>query len=59
MAFGGSGYADTINSCPTHSASGHNLRDHAVRLLDRRERHRLTDDDAMAKTKATPIILII
>jgi len=41
MAFGGSSYADTINACPAHSASGHNLRDHAVRLLDRHKRHRL------------------
>ena len=41
MAFGGSSHADTINPCPARSASGHYLRDHAVRLLDRRERHRL------------------
>jgi len=36
--FGVSGHADTIDSCHAHSASGDNLRDHAVRLLNRGQR---------------------
>jgi hypothetical protein len=36
MADGGSGHADTINSGPTCAAGGSDLRDHAVRLRDRR-----------------------
>src|SRR5512139_3958212 len=36
VAFGDSGYANTINSCPTRSASEGDLRGHAVRLMKRR-----------------------
>jgi hypothetical protein len=36
LAFSGSGHADTINSCPARSASGDDLRDDAVRLMNRR-----------------------
>ena len=35
---GGSGHADTINSGPKWAASETNLRDHAVRLGERRRR---------------------
>jgi hypothetical protein len=38
---GGSGHADTTNSCPTHAASEGDLRGHAVRLIKRRGRHGL------------------
>ncbi len=41
MPDGGSGHADTINSGPTRAAGGSDLRDHAVRLMKRRERHSL------------------
>jgi hypothetical protein len=41
LAFCGSGHADTINSCPTRSASRSDLRDHAVRMMKRRGRHGL------------------
>jgi hypothetical protein len=36
--FGVSGHADTINSCPANSAPSNDLRDHALRLLDRGQR---------------------
>jgi hypothetical protein len=39
MANGGSGHADTMNSCPEWSASVGDLRDHAVRLMNRRDWH--------------------
>src|SRR5262245_29508504 len=39
LAFGGSSHADTTNSCPARSACGGYLRDHAVRLVNRRNRH--------------------
>ena len=39
MAFGHSGHAHTINSCLERSASEGDLRDHAVRLVNRRNRH--------------------
>ena len=39
LAFGGSSHADTINSCPARSASGDDLRDHAVRLGNWRNWH--------------------
>ena len=39
LAFGGSSNADTTNSCPARSACGGYLRDHAVRLVNRRNRH--------------------
>jgi hypothetical protein len=41
MPDGGSGHADTINSGSTRAAGGSDLRDHAVRLMKRRERHSL------------------
>ena len=41
MASGGSCHADTINSYPTHPACFADLRDHAVRLMKRRGRHRM------------------
>jgi len=41
VAFGHSGHADTANSCHSRSASVGDLRDHAVRLMQRRGRHRL------------------
>jgi hypothetical protein len=41
LAFGRSGHANTINSCPTNSASDSDLRDHRVRLMKRRWRHGL------------------
>jgi hypothetical protein len=39
MALGGSGHADTINSYPTGTACFADLRDHAVWLMKRRDRH--------------------
>src|SRR4029077_15483257 len=39
MTDGGSGHADTTNSGPTWAASQANLRDHAVRLRERRRRY--------------------
>ena len=39
LADGGSGHADTVNHCPTKAAADSDLRDHAVRLRKRRERH--------------------
>ena len=39
MTDGGSGHADTINSGPKWAASQANLRDHAVRLRERRRRY--------------------
>jgi len=39
MTDGASGYADAINSGPKWAASQANLRDHAVRLRDRRGRY--------------------
>jgi len=41
LAHGGSGHAHTVNSCPTSAAGGSDLRDHAVRLRNRRRRHSL------------------
>jgi hypothetical protein len=41
LAFGGSGHADTTNSCPAHSASCGDFRGHAVELRKRRGRHGL------------------
>jgi hypothetical protein len=41
MALGGSGHADTIYSYPTRAACFADLRDHAVRLMKRRDRHGL------------------
>ena len=41
MALGGSGHADTINSYPTGTTCFTDLRDHAVRLMKRRDRHGL------------------
>ena len=38
LANGGSGHAHTINSCPARSACPGDLRDHAVRLVNRRHR---------------------
>ena len=37
LANGGSGHAHTMNSCPEGSASVGDLRDHAVRLMNRRD----------------------
>lgn len=39
MAASGSGHADTINPYPTRSACFADLRDHAVRLMNRRGGH--------------------
>ena len=39
LANGGSGHADTMNPCPERSASVGDLRDHAVRLMNRRDWH--------------------
>jgi hypothetical protein len=39
MADGGSGHADTSNSCPTRAACVADLRGHPVRLMKRRECH--------------------
>ena len=36
LANGGSGHADTMNSCPERAASESNLRDYTVRLVNRR-----------------------
>ena len=41
LAYGGSCHAHTVNSCPTSAAGGSDLRDHAVRLRNRRRRHSL------------------
>ena len=41
MALSGSSYADTINSYPARAACFADLRDHAVRLMKRRDRHGL------------------
>jgi len=41
LAHGGSCHAHTVNSCPTRAAGGSDLRDHAVRLRNRRRRHSL------------------
>ena len=41
LAFGGSGHADTANSCSTHSASCGGLLDDAVQMMKRRGRHGL------------------
>ena len=41
LAFGGSGHANTTNSCPTYSASESDLRGHGVCLMKRRWRHGL------------------
>jgi hypothetical protein len=41
MALGGSGHADTINPYPTRATRFADLRDHAVRLMERRDRHGL------------------
>jgi len=39
LADGGSGHAPATDHCPTYAAAEANLRDHAVRLRDRRGRH--------------------
>ena len=39
LANGGSGHADTTNSCPARAACVSNLRDYAVRLVNWRHRH--------------------
>ena len=39
LANGGSGHADTMNSCSEWSASVGDLRDHGVRLMNRRDWH--------------------
>ena len=50
LADGGSGHADTINSYPTRAACFADLRDHAVRLMKRRERYGLCGcSDAQSK----------
>jgi hypothetical protein len=41
MALGGSGHADIINSYPTRAACFTDLRDHAIRLMKRRDWHGL------------------
>ena len=41
MAFGGSGYTDTIDPYPTRATCFADLRDHAIRLMERREGHGL------------------
>ena len=41
MAHGGSGHADTINSCPKGATPKGDLRGHAVRLMKRYARHGL------------------
>jgi hypothetical protein len=41
LALGGSGYTDTINSCPAHTASDGDLRGYAIRLMKGRGRHSL------------------
>jgi hypothetical protein len=41
LADGGSSHADTINSYPTRTACLADLRDHVVRLMQRRGRHGL------------------
>jgi len=41
MANGGSCHADTVDAYSARAASCANLRDHAVRLMKRRERHRM------------------
>ena len=41
LTFRGSGHTDTINSCPTHSASDGDLRSYAIQLRKRRGRHGL------------------
>jgi hypothetical protein len=38
LTFVVSGHADTIDSCHAHSASGDDLRDQALRLVNRRHR---------------------
>ena len=39
VADGGSGHADTFNSCPKRSATEGHLRDYALRLMNRRRCH--------------------
>jgi len=39
LTFGASGHTDTINSCPTHSASNCDLGGNALSLIKRRGRH--------------------
>ena len=41
LALGGSGHADTVNSCPARPASVGDLREYAVRLMKRRDGHGL------------------
>jgi len=41
LAHRGSCHAHTVNPCPTSTAGGSNLRDHAVRRRNRRRRHGL------------------
>ncbi len=41
MASGGSRHADTINPYPTRATCFADLRDHAIRLMERRDRHGL------------------
>lgn len=41
LALGGSGHADTTNSCPTHPATVGDLRDRGARIMNRRNRHGL------------------
>jgi hypothetical protein len=55
MSDGGSGHADTINSGPTWAAPQANLRDHAVRLRNRRWRYCLPE---VATAKAKPAAAI-
>src|SRR3954471_12070966 len=45
LADGGSGHADTTNSCPTRAASVRNVRDYAVRFVNWRDRHCLCRRD--------------
>jgi hypothetical protein len=44
LAHASSGLADTINHDPAHAAAHTGLRDHAVRLMNRRERHSLRSE---------------
>jgi hypothetical protein len=41
LTFGASGHTDTINSCPTHSASNCDLGGNALSLIKGRGRHGL------------------
>ena len=60
MALGSSSHADTINSYTTRAARFADLRDHAVRMMKRRDRHGLHRCcDNQGKETAIDLIIVI